>query len=56
VAYYQYKIDKPVSLHTKGGEELKVDFDAAEGAVSNLSLTGPAKVTFSGSFFINDFF
>jgi diaminopimelate epimerase len=56
VAYYRYKMKKPVILHTRGGEELKVDFDEAEGAINNLSLTGPAKVTFSGSFFTNDFF
>ncbi len=56
VAFSQYNFNKPVTLHTRGGEELIVDFNTGDGKISDLSLTGPAKEIFSGSFFKNDFF
>ncbi len=48
IASLKYGITPPVILSTKGGDELKVDFIKREDKIENLSLTGPAKVVFSG--------
>lgn len=51
------KIFPPISLITWGGETLIVNFDVENQKVSNLTLTGPAKIVFegkiSGNFFTN---
>ncbi|MFN3872037.1 MAG: diaminopimelate epimerase [Ignavibacterium sp.] len=56
-AYFNKKISPPVSLITWGGETLIVNFDVENQKVSNLTLTGPAKIVFegkiSGNFFTN---
>jgi diaminopimelate epimerase len=38
----------PFKLLTKGGDQLAVDFDIENQSVKNLSLTGPAEITFNG--------
>ena len=39
----------PISVRTKSGELLKVDFDVSEnGQFENVTLTGPAKIVFEG--------
>ncbi|MCK5086128.1 MAG: diaminopimelate epimerase [Melioribacteraceae bacterium] len=43
-------IKLPVDVLTKGGDSLTVDFFIEEGAISNVSLTGPAKIVFNGEF------
>jgi diaminopimelate epimerase len=55
VAYSQYKFNKPVVLHTRGGEKLTVDFEYGNGKITDLSLTGPAREIFQGSFTLKDF-
>ncbi len=57
-AIVEHHIDKfkpPVSLITRGGDELVVDFDVRDQKNNNLSLTGPAKVIFTGEFLLNKF-
>lgn len=55
--YFNKKISPPISLITWGGETLIVNFDVENQKVSNVSLTGPAKIVFegkiSGNFFTN---
>jgi len=45
----------PISLHTKGGDELVVDFIVDGSDYKNVSLTGPAKEVFKGEISINLF-
>ncbi len=49
------KLNPPISLITRGGDELMVDFNIQDQKINNLSLTGPAKVTFTGEFLLNKF-
>lgn len=55
--YFRKKISPPISLITWGGETLIVNFEVENQKVSNVSLTGPAKIVFegkiSGNFFTN---
>ena len=39
----------PISLHVRGGETLKVDFSREGDEISDITLTGPAKVVFTGN-------
>jgi diaminopimelate epimerase len=55
-AYLIYNIQKPVVLLPKGEEELVVDFNYNGQDITDLSLTGPAKIVFSGSFDYDKFF
>jgi diaminopimelate epimerase len=41
-------LKQPVNLSTRGGDILTVDFSVKGDKVSNLSLTGPAKLIFKG--------
>jgi len=50
IAFLQKQIPPPIVLKTKGGDELTVDFSAEGGLIKNVSLTGPAKINFSGEF------
>jgi diaminopimelate epimerase len=45
----------PIALHTKGGDELVVDFIVDGSDYKNVSLTGPAKEVFKGEISINLF-
>ena len=55
IAYSTDKINPPISLITRGGDELIVNFDFQNQKIEGLSLTGPAKVTFTGEFPLNKF-
>jgi len=49
ISFVNENLKPPVTLITKGGEKLIVDFEVENKKVKNLSLTGPAKVIFEGS-------
>ncbi len=53
IAYFNYNLMPPIHLITKGGDELIVDFSVENKSINNLSLTGPAKITFTGEFTLN---
>ncbi len=55
ISYFIYKQTPPVTLATWGGDELIADFSAEENVIKNLSLTGPAKITFTGEFSLKQF-
>ena len=46
----------PVTLLTRGGDELLVNFKVERNNIVDLSLSGPAKIIYSGSFILNAFF
>lgn len=50
ICYITDKLKPPVKLKTYGGDYLTVNFEIEEQRVKNLSLTGPAKILFEGSF------
>ena len=52
IAHITHKIHPPVELLTKGNEKLFVNFDVENLKVRNLSLTGPAKIVFTGEMII----
>ncbi|WP_337872267.1 diaminopimelate epimerase [Ignavibacterium sp.] len=47
-AFFKKKIFLPITLITWGGETLIVNFDVENQKVSNVTLTGPAKIVFEG--------
>jgi len=47
-AFTNYHLQPPVKLFAKSGDELVVDFKIENNKVQELSLTGPAVVTFKG--------
>jgi diaminopimelate epimerase len=55
IAYLYNELRPPVILLTKGGDELLVDFKFENNNIKNLSLSGPAKIIYSGSFLLNTF-
>jgi diaminopimelate epimerase len=55
-AHFNYKINPPVSLLTRGRDILMVNFSSDGKKISNLSLSGPAKIIFTGEFLYNEFF
>lgn len=56
IGYSIFGLKPPVKLVTRGGEELIVDFEVENQRVKDLSLTGPAKVTFAGELSLTDYF
>jgi diaminopimelate epimerase len=56
VAKYLYDLTPPVSLLTRGGDYLTVNFKLDGNEISDLSLSGPAKITYTGEFLYNKFF
>jgi diaminopimelate epimerase len=50
-----YNTKPPLVLVTKGGEKLIVNFNLSNNKVSNLSLSGPAKIIYTGNFLLNTF-
>jgi diaminopimelate epimerase len=48
-----FNLKPPVFLITRGGDELVVDFKIENQNFKDLSLTGPASVTFTGEFVLN---
>lgn len=55
ISYFVDNLTPPAKLVTWGGDELIADFSAEGNIVRNLSLTGPAKVTFTGEFSLKQF-
>ncbi len=55
IGYYTAGLNPPVKLITKGRDELTVDFEIKGNEINNLSLTGPARITFTGEFLLNQF-
>ncbi len=51
-----FGLEPPVNLIVRSGDELTVDFEIENQNVKNLSLTGPAKVTFTGELLLNQYF
>lgn len=49
----KYGIVPPISMVTKGGEILKVNFELNDSEIKNVSLIGPASEIFSGEILIN---
>jgi diaminopimelate epimerase len=43
-----FNLEAPVSLYTKSGSKLTVDFKTGDNRFDNISLTGPAEITFNG--------
>lgn len=50
-----FNIEPPVALLTRGGDELVVNFKVEKNDIMNLSLSGPAKITYTGNFLLNEF-
>jgi diaminopimelate epimerase len=55
-AHFNSGINPPVSLLTRGGDRLTVNFNTEGQKISNLSLSGPAKIIYAGEFLYNEFF
>lgn len=49
IGYLNYNLKLPITLKTKGGDRLSVNFEIENEELINLSLTGPAKLVFDGS-------
>jgi diaminopimelate epimerase len=43
-----HKIAPPITLNTRGGDQLIIDFEKGNDIIRNLTLTGPVKVVFTG--------
>ncbi len=53
ISYCFKKKSVPINIRTKGGELLKVDFlNSGNDKFENVSLSGPAKIVFSGKIII----
>ena len=48
IGYINHKLSIPVEIIPKSNEKLFVNFDVENSKVRNLSLTGPAKIVFTG--------
>jgi diaminopimelate epimerase len=55
IASLKEKLNPPVKLITRGGDELSVDFKMNADLINEISLTGPALAVFSGRFDLNKF-
>jgi diaminopimelate epimerase len=55
-AHFLYKMNSPVSIVTKGEDILTVDFLADNQIITDLSLTGPVKIVYTGEFLYSAFF
>jgi diaminopimelate epimerase len=53
---FLYNLLPPISLITRGGDILIVDFKSEGQVISGLSLKGPVKISFTGEFLYNAFF
>ena len=52
IAHLLHKIEKPVPIEVASGEILTVDFEKSGGQFSNVTLSGPAKTVFHGTFIL----
>ncbi len=50
ISFLEKFVKSPVQLVTRSGEELIVDFSFVNDEFLNVSLTGPAKITFTGEY------
>jgi diaminopimelate epimerase len=50
ILFLEKKVEPPVTLITRSGEELEVNFSFRADRFSDVSLTGPAKIIFTGEF------
>jgi len=48
ICYVSHKLSIPIEIIPKSNEKLFVNFDVENSKIKNLSLTGPAKVVFTG--------
>jgi diaminopimelate epimerase len=48
-------LEPPVILLTRGGDELIVNFKVENNNITDLSLSGPAKIIYTGNFLLNAF-
>jgi len=48
ICYVKHKLTLPIEIIPKSNEKLLVNFDIENSKVLNLSLTGPAKIIFTG--------
>jgi|CZKP01.1.fsa_nt_gi diaminopimelate epimerase len=55
-AHFLYNMNSPVSIVTKGGDILTVNFSTKGRIITDLSLTGPVKIVFTGEFLYSAFF
>lgn len=56
ITFVNYKMKPPVTLITQSREELVVDFRVENKRVTDLSLTGPAKIVYTGEMLLNNFY
>ncbi|QQS37025.1 MAG: diaminopimelate epimerase [Ignavibacteriales bacterium] len=56
IAFVNHKLKPPVTIVTRGGDELFVDFRVENKKVVDLSLTGPTKIIYTGELLLNNFF
>jgi len=49
IGYLTNNLKPPITLKTRGGDRLSVNFEIENEELKNLSLTGPAKIVFDGS-------
>lgn len=56
IAFVNNRMKPPITIVTRGGSELIVDFKVENKRVSDLSLTGPVKIVFTGELLLNNFF
>ncbi|MGA8265320.1 MAG: diaminopimelate epimerase [Ignavibacteriaceae bacterium] len=43
-----HKTAPPITLNTRGGDQLIIDFESEHNSIKNLTLTGPVKTVFTG--------
>ncbi|MCX6149428.1 MAG: diaminopimelate epimerase [Ignavibacteriales bacterium] len=56
ISYVNDKLKPPITVVTKSGNELIIDFKVEDQHIRNLSLTGPAEITFTGEFYSSLYF
>ena len=55
IASLFFNLEPPITLLTRGGNELVVNFKVERNNILNLSLSGPAKIIYNGNFLLNAF-
>lgn len=56
ISFINDNLKPPITVVTYGGDELIVDFKVENQRVTNLSLSGPAEISFTGEFYLNNYF
>lgn len=54
LSHLVHQVEKPVSLRVAGGDTLKVNFNIRGNTIDQVTLTGPAKVVYTGSIELAD--